>query len=380
MIYFDHAATTAIYPEALVSYQEVATKIMGNPSSLHQLGTQATRILEASRKQIAELLGMTPAELFFTSGGTESDNWAIKGVAFEKSAIGKHILISDIEHPAVSESARWLASEGFEVERIPVDITGRVQQGVLANMICKDTILVSVMAVNNEVGAIQPIAAISQLLEDYPGITFHVDGVQALGHLPLTEFMTPRVDMASFSAHKLHGPRGVGFLYVKKGKRLTPLLHGGGQETAQRATTENVPGIAATAKAMRLSIEGQERAMAHISHLSNALYEGLSHFSHVTLFSRQESCVPNIVTFGIRNLRGEVLVHALEEKDIYISTTSACSSKAGQAPGTLLAMGIPKKEAETAVRISLDASNTMAEVDQFLRQFTAIYQQTESIR
>ena len=230
MIYFDNSATTVPYPEALRTYQEVATKIFGNPSSLHQLGTSATRILEASRKQVAELIGKSADEIFFTSGGTEGDNWVIKGVAFEKEPYGKHIIVSDIEHPAVKESAKWLSEHGFEVSYAPVNEQGFVDVEALAGLLRPDTILVSVMAVNNEIGSIQPIQAISDFLANEPTISFHVDAVQAIGKIPVSSYLTDRVDFATFSGHKFHAVRGVGFVYKKAGKKITPLLTGGGQE------------------------------------------------------------------------------------------------------------------------------------------------------
>ena len=255
MIYFDNSATTAVNPMVLRTYTDVATKIMGNPSSLHGLGTTATRLLEASRRQIAELLGVDSREIFFTSGGTEGDNWILKGVAFEKRPYGNHIIVSNVEHPAVKNTAEWLKTQGFEVDFAPVDGDGFVIVSELEKLIRDETILVSIMAVNNEVGTIQPIGEISDLLADKPTISFHVDAVQAIGKIPLEAWLTERVDFSVLSAHKFHGPRGVGIVVAKKGKRLTPLLHGGGQEHNWRSTTENLAGIAATSKALRLALD-----------------------------------------------------------------------------------------------------------------------------
>lgn len=380
MIYFDNAATTVPYPEVLVTYQEVATKIFGNPSSLHSLGGQATRILEASRKQIADLIGKSPDEIFFTSGGTESDNWAIKGIAFEKSRFGKHIIISAVEHPAIKESAKWLTTMGFDVSYIPVDKGGCVDVSAFSEMIRPDTILVSVMAVNNEVGSIQPIAKVSKILEDRPEIAFHVDAVQALGKLPIETFLTERVDFASFSGHKFHAVRGVGFLYKKKGKKISPLLAGGGQEKDMRSTTENVAAIASMAKALRLTLDQENQVLDKIQSMRDVIVDTLVKYEGLTLFSKKDDTIPHIITFGIKGIRGEVLLHAFEEHDIFVSTTSACSSKAGKPAGTLLAMGIPVKEAQTAIRVSLDASNDMAQVEHFLTIFKQIYDKTGKVR
>ena len=380
MIYFDNAATTQTQPEVIKTYTEVATKIWGNPSSLHNLGTQATRILEASRRQIAELLGKESKEIFFTSGGTEGDNWVIKGVAFEKAHMGKHIIVSAIEHPAVKESALWLKTQGFEVDLAPVNTQGFVDVSALETLIRPDTTLVSVMAVNNEIGAIQPIQEISHLLADKPTISFHVDAVQAIGKMPMEQYLTDRVDFASFSGHKFHSVRGVGFVYIKAGKKIAPLLTGGGQESDMRSTTENVAGIAATAKALRLTLDKAADSQKQLAAMKQILVDELSKYQDVTVFSGIENFVPSILTFGIKNIRGEVIVHAFEDHQIYISTTSACSSKAGKPAGTLIAMGVPQKLAQTAVRVSLDDDNDMGQIEQFLTIFKQIYHNTQKVR
>ena len=380
MIYFDNSATTKPYPEALATYTEVATRIWGNPSSLHNLGSQATRILEASRKQIAELIGKKADEIYFTSGGTEGDNWILKGVAFEKAPYGKHIIVSDIEHPAIKESAAWLKTQGFEVDYAPVDARGFVKVDALASLLRPDTTLVSVMAVNNEIGSIQPIHDIAALLEDRPTISFHVDAVQALAKVATEVYLPERVDFATFSSHKFHGLRGVGFVYIKEGKKITPLLTGGGQEKEMRSTTENVAGIAATAKALRLAMENQEAFANKTQQMKEVIRKELANYPDVTVFSGEDHFAPHILTFGIKGVRGEVVVHAFEEFDIYISTTSACSSKAGKPAGTLIAMGVDKSIAQTAVRLSLDLENDMSQVEQFLTKFKLIYEQTRKVR
>ena len=380
MIYFDNSATTKPYPEALATYTEVANRIWGNPSSLHNLGSQATRILEASRKQIAELIGKKAEEIYFTSGGTEGDNWILKGVAFEKAPYGKHIIVSDIEHPAIKESAAWLKTQGFEVDYAPVDARGFVKVDALDNLLRPDTTLVSVMAVNNEIGSIQPIHDIAALLEDRPTVSFHVDAVQALAKVATEVYLPERVDFATFSSHKFHGLRGVGFVYIKEGKKITPLLTGGGQEKEMRSTTENVAGIAATAKALRLAMENQEAFVSKTQQMKEVIRKELANYPDVTVFSGEDHFAPHILTFGIKGVRGEVVVHAFEEFDIYISTTSACSSKAGKPAGTLIAMGVDKSIAQTAVRLSLDLENDMSQVEQFLTKFKLIYEKTRKVR
>lgn len=278
------------------------------------------------------------------------------------------------------ESAKWLSQQGFEIETIPVDDHGIVQVEALKNLIRPETILISVMAVNNEIGSVQPIKEISEVISNRPTITFHVDAVQAIGKIPKEEFLTSRVDLASFSGHKFHAPRGVGILYKKQGKSITPYLTGGGQEQHLRSTTENVAGIASLAKAMRLILEKQDQSITRISAMKSILLEELSQHHDVMIFSKKDNFAPNILTFGIKGIRGEVLVHAFEEHDIYISTTSACSSKAGKPAGTLIAMGIPVKDAQTAVRISLDDDNDMSQIEQFLTIFKQIYNKTKKVR
>ena len=380
MIYFDNSATTKPYPEALETYMQVASKILGNPSSLHRLGDQATRILDASRQQIADLIGKKSDEIFFTSGGTEGDNWVIKGVAFEKAQFGKHIIVSAIEHPAVKESALWLKSQGFEVDFAPVDNKGFVDVEALGALIRPDTILISVMAVNNEIGSIQPIEAISELLADKPTISFHVDAVQALSKIPTEKYLTERVDFATFSGHKFHGVRGIGFAYIKSGKKITPLLTGGGQERDYRSTTENVAGIAATAKALRLSMEKLDFFASKTGQMKAVIRHALLDYPDIFVFSDEKDFAPHILTFGIKGVRGEVIVHAFEDYDIFISTTSACSSKAGKPAGTLIAMGVDKDKAQSAVRLSLDLENDMSQVEQFLTKLKLIYNQTRKVR
>ncbi|MDU1929187.1 MAG: cysteine desulfurase family protein [Streptococcus mitis] len=380
MIYFDNSATTKPYHEAIETYMQVASKILGNPSSLHRLGDQATRILDASRQQIADLIGKKSDEIFFTSGGTEGDNWVIKGVAFEKAKFGKHIIVSAIEHPAVKESALWLKSQGFEVDFAPVDEKGFVDVEALGALIRPDTILISVMAVNNEIGSIQPIQAISELLADKPTISFHVDAVQALAKIPTEKYLTERVDFATFSGHKFHGVRGVGFVYIKSGKKITPLLTGGGQERDYRSTTENVAGIAATAKALRLSMEKLDIFTSKTGQMKAVIRQALLDYPDIFVFSDEKDFAPHILTFGIKGVRGEVIVHAFEDYDIFISTTSACSSKAGKPAGTLIAMGVDKDKAQSAVRLSLDLENDMSQVEQFLTKLKLIYNQTRKVR
>lgn len=379
MIYFDNSATTAIYPLALDTYVKTSQRIMGNPSSLHDLGTQASRLLQQARKQIAELLTVQSNEIFFTSGGTEGDNWVLKGTAIAKRDYGNHIIISSVEHPAISRTAAQLSELGYEVSIAPVDEKGFVIVDKLKELIRPETILVSVMGVNNEIGAIQPIEEISKILESYPKIHFHVDAVQAIGKVDQAKWLTSRVDFATFSAHKFHGPRGVGFIYWKTGKKLAPLLNGGGQESGQRATTENLPAIVAMSRALRMHLEKKEERPNHTAVIRQYLKEALSGYDKVAIFSGDDNFAPHILTFGIKGIRGEVLVHALEEKQIFVSTTSACSSRKKVDSSTLHAMNVPHEIATTAVRVSLDEANTMAEAEQFMIVFNHLYNRFSKI-
>lgn len=380
MIYFDNSATTVVDASVLDTYMKTTKRIIGNPSSLHFLGTQANRLLQQARGQIAELLGVDSREIYFTSGGTEGNNWVIKGTAIEKHPYGKHIIISDVEHSAVGKAAEQLETLGFEISRAPVDQKGRIKVDALADLIRPETILVSTMLVNNEVGTIQPIKEISQVLESYPNIHYHVDAVQGLGKLPLEEWLTERVDFATFSSHKFHGPKGVGFLFWRRGRKLAPLLNGGGQESGGRSGTENVPGITAMARAVRLQLTDEESKCRQQRQLQTYLIEALKTFDNVTLFTEHtDQYAPHIVCFGIKGIKGEVLVHAFEEKNILISTTSACSSRSHVTGSTLHAMGVSRDIGTTAVRVSFSSHSTMSEVEQFLVSFRHIYEKFSKI-
>ena len=360
MIYFDNAATTKIYDDALTSYVQVSQKFFGNPSSLHQLGVDAFQVLTKARAQVASLLSVQPEEIFFTSGGTESNNWAIKGTALEKSVFGKHIITTKIEHPSVIQTCKQLERFGFEVTYLDVDSKGIVNVEQLKESLRKDTILVSVMAVNNEVGAVQPIAEIAKVLEEYPSIHFHVDAVQAVERASQL-LSIGRIDLLSLSAHKFHGPRGVGIMYKKFGRKIQALLTGGGQEKGERSTTENLPGIVATTKALRMALE--EKSVT--GELRSQLWNELATKPEIRIFSPEDGA-SHVLCFAIKGVRGEVVVHAFENHGIYISTTSACSSKKGDSSSTLYAMDVPTEWATGAVRVSFSNGNTKEEVEQFI--------------
>ena len=360
MIYFDNAATTKIYDDALTSYVQVSQKFFGNPSSLHQLGVDAYQVLTKARAQVASLLSVQPEEIFFTSGGTESNNWTIKGTALEKSVFGKHIITTKIEHPSVIQTCKQLERFGFEVTYLDVDSKGIVSIEQLKESLRKDTILVSVMAVNNEVGAVQPIAEIAKVLEEYPSIHFHVDAVQAVESASQL-LSIGRIDLLSLSAHKFHGPRGVGIMYKKFGRKIQALLTGGGQEKGERSTTENLPGIVATTKALRMALEEESVT----GELRSQLWKELATKPEIRIFSPEDGA-SHVLCFAIKGVRGEVVVHAFENHGIYISTTSACSSKKADSSSTLYAMDVPTEWATGAVRVSFSNDNTKEEVEQFI--------------
>lgn len=361
MIYFDNAATTKIYDDALTSYVQVSQKFFGNPSSLHQLGVDAYQVLTKARAQVASLLSVQPEEIFFTSGGTESNNWTIKGTALEKSVFGKHIITTKIEHPSVIQTCKQLERFGFEVTYLDVDSKGIVSIEQLKESLRKDTILVSVMAVNNEVGAVQPIADIAKVLEEYPSIHFHVDCVQAVERASQL-LSIGRIDLLSLSAHKFHGPRGVGIMYKKFGRKIQALLTGGGQEKGERSTTENLPGIVATTKALRMALEEESVT----GELRSQLWKELATKPEIRIFSPEDGA-SHVLCFAIKGVRGEVVVHAFENHGIYISTTSACSSKKADSSSTLYAMDVPTEWATGAVRVSFSNDNTKEEVEQFIK-------------
>ena len=374
MIYFDNSATTKILPDVLSTYETVSQKIWGNPSSLHNFGENAWNLQEQARQQITKLFGVKPSEIIFTSGGSEGDNWVIKGTAMAKHRFGKHIITTSVEHAAVKNALEQLKDFGFEVTYLPVDKEGRINPADVKAAIRPDTILVSIMAVNNEIGTIQPIKEVGEILKDYPNIHFMVDAVQAIGKGLDDQVFSDRVDFATFSGHKFHAPRGTGFVYVKSGRKLEPLIAGGGQERTLRNGTENTPGNVAMAKAIRLVKENEAESVKREQAIKERIYDHLSKFDHVKLISgRDQGFASHVLCFAIVGVRGETIVHAFEDKDIYISTTSACSSKKHSEAGTLAAMKVPEDIATSAVRISLGDQNTLEEADQFNKTFDELY-------
>ncbi|AIM15902.1 cysteine desulfurase [Bacillus sp. X1(2014)] len=360
MIYFDNSATTKPYKEVLDSFITVSSKFFGNPSSLHSFGGQAEKLLTQAREQTAKLLGVKMSEIYFTSGGTESNNLAIKGAALRNRNKGKHLITSSIEHPSVAKAMEQLEQEGFEITYIPVDDTGRVSVDEIERAIRKDTILISIMHVNNEIGTIQPIEEIGQMLKAYPDILFHVDAVQGIGKVPLS-FKNNRIDLCSISSHKFHGLKGTGALYIREGIKIDPLFSGGNQERTLRSGTENVAGAVAMAKALRLTMANGEEGIERIRKIQTLLRDGLKKIEALKIHTPIQYSAPHILNFSLKGIKSEVFIHALEQEDIFVSTTSACSSKKKSPSKTLLALGVAEELAESAIRISLSFENTEEE-------------------
>ncbi|MBV7507377.1 cysteine desulfurase [Bacillus sp. sid0103] len=368
MIYFDNSATTKPFKEVLDSFVTVSSEYYGNPSSLHSMGAQAEKLLSQAREQVSKFLKVKPSEIYFTSGGTEGNNLAIKGSALLHKNRGRHLITSSVEHPSVRSAMEQLEQEGFEVTYLPVDEYGRIRVADLEKAIKKETILVSIMHVNNEVGTVQPINEIGDLLKRYPTILFHVDAVQSIGKIPVSLYDN-RVDFCSFSAHKFHGLKGTGALFIREGARLAPLFSGGNQERKLRSGTENVAGVVAMAKAWRMTLTKADEGLDRMREIQSVLRKGLTEIEGVQIHTPHKNAAPHILNFSLTGIKSEVFIHSLEQKGIFVSTTSACSSKKKSPSKTLLEMGVPESLAESAIRISLSFQNRMEEAITALDSF-----------
>jgi cysteine desulfurase len=366
MIYLDNSATTKPYKEVIDTFVTVSEKYFANPSSLHAKGGEAENLLSQARRSIALLLGAAPNEIVFTSGGTEGNNIAIKGIAYQHQSRGKHLITTTVEHASAFESFQVLKEQGFDVTFLPVDDKGRVSPEDLLDAIRPDTILVSILHVNNETGSIQPVREIGELLKQYPKIFFHVDHVQGISKvdLPLKEW---GIDLCTYSAHKIHGLKGTGILYVKSGVGLSALFTGGEQEYRKRAGTENVAGIVSMAKALRISLQEKNDKMKNMLAVKEFYINGLKNMEQVEMNTPEEGSAPHIINFSVTGIKPEVLIHALDKKDIYVSTRSACSSKQSGASRILLEMGLSEKRAASAIRLSTSFDNTLDEAKQVLK-------------
>ena len=371
-VYLDHSATTPVDPEVAALMMTYYTEKYGNPSSVHSFGREAKQALEQARSQVAELIGATPQEVTFTSGGTEADNLAILGTAEALRKKGKHIITSCIEHHAVLETCEYLGKNGFDLTVIPVNEEGILLVEDVKKAIRPDTILISVMHANNEVGSIQPIAEIGKLAKEH-GITFHVDAVQSLGKIPIN-VVEMNVDLLTISSHKIYGPKGVGALYIRKGVRIVPLVHGGGQEKRRRSGTENTPGIIGFGKACVLAGQRMADDAKHQTQLRDKLMNGiLERIEYVKVNGPLgEKRLPNNVNVSIRYVEGESLLLSLDMLGIAASSGSACTSGSLDPSHVLLAMGLIHEIAHGSLRFSLGRQNTEEEIDYLLEQLPKI--------
>lgn len=363
-VYLDHSATSAVDPQVIEVMLPYFTTEYGNASSLHELGHDALEALEDARSKIAHVLNAQPAEIIFTSGGTESNNLALKGAAFAaltKKSKKNHIITSAIEHDCVLNSCRWLEKIGFSITFLPVDRYGLVSPEQLENAITPQTLMVSIMHANNEIGTVQDIAALGAIAQEH-GVYFHTDGVQSVTKLPVN-VKDMNVDMFSISSHKIHGPKGVGCLYIRKGTKIDPILHGGGHEKGFRSGTENIPGIAGFAEAMKLGEEKRPIEMPRIQELRDRLIRGALTIDHSWLNGHPEKRLPINANFSFQFIEGEALVLRLSMKGISSSTGSACSSKSLEPSHVLLAIGLRPEEAHGSLRLTLGRDNTREDID-----------------
>ena len=358
--YLDNAATTFVFPEVKETMIKVMEEDFGNPSSLHKKGMDAESYIKEAKDTICSYLKVEAKEIVFTSGGTESNNMALLGAAYANRRRGNHIITTSIEHASVYNPLIHLEEEGFHVTYLPVDEKGIVDIDAFKNALCEDTILVSIMMVNNEIGSVQPIEEIGTCIKAYKdSILFHVDAIQAYGKFKIYPKRW-KIDLLSVSGHKIHGPKGSGFLYIKDKTKITPLLFGGGQQKGMRSGTENVPAIAGLSVATKQMYEKQEQHMVYMQGLKERLIQGVSEIEGVYNHSGD---APHIISLSFVGVRSEVLLHALEEKGVYVSSGSACSSNHPAISGTLKAIGVPKECLDSTLRFSISVFTTEEEID-----------------
>ncbi len=361
-IYFDNAATTRVRKEVLDAMIPYFLEDYGNPASIHSMGKAPRDAMEAARKEIASLIGAKPQEIYFTAGGSESDNWVLKSSVLGPHAKGKHIIVSSIEHHAITETCDYLAKMGFEVTRIPVDSLGRVDPAKVEEAIRDDTALISIITANNEIGTIEPIMEIGAVARKHK-VLFHTDAVQAYGQIPI-DVDRDSIDLLSASGHKLGGPKGVGFLYIRNGVRIDPLIHGGGQERGIRGGTSNVPGIIGFGKAAEIAKRGMDANMAKEKELRDHLIKRvLGEIPYSRLNGDPVSRLPGNANFSFDFVEGESLLMSMNMAGVCISTGSACASGSLDPSHVLLAIGLKHETAHGSLRFSISAGNTMEEVD-----------------
>lgn len=364
-IYLDNSATTMCYPDVAELTNTIMTQDYGNPSSMHHKGLVAERYVRSATEKIAATLRADSSEILFTSGGTESDNLALIGTARANVRMGRHLITTGIEHPAILETMKYLESEGFEVTCLPVDENGIVRLEDLENALRSDTILVSMMYVNNEIGAVEPIAEAGALIKMVnPRTIFHVDAVQGYGKFRICP-KNMGIDLMSVSGHKIHGPKGVGFLYIRSGAKISPILYGGGQQKGMRSGTENVPGIAGLARAAEEIYSDFDKENARMRDLKNYFVHALSEKLEDIRFNGKtnEESAPHIISVSIRGVRAEVLLHALEDKEIYVSAGSACASNRPHVSETLKAIHLENELLESTLRLSMSVFTTKEQMD-----------------
>jgi cysteine desulfurase len=373
-IYLDNSATTPLASEVLEAMSPFFQTRYGNASSLHSFGREARKAVEENRSLIAERLGSAPAEIVFTSGATEADNLAVLGTAL-KSKNGGHIITSRIEHDAVLHSAAWLETRGYDVTALAVDPFGRVDPEAVREAIRPETLLVSIMAGNNEIGTIQPVREIGEICKDR-NVPFHTDAVQAYGKIDLPMEV---IDMLSASAHKLHGPKGVGFLYVRKGLKLAPILHGGGHEGGRRSGTENVPGIVGLGEATRIAFDEREQVTRRMRGFRDHLIQEVLKLPGTRLNGHSTDSLPHIVNFSFAAIEGESLIMKLDEHGIAGSTGSACSSPNLEPSHVLVALGVPLSMAHGSLRVSTGRQTTSREIETFLEVLPIVVRELRDI-
>ncbi|VBB06031.1 aminotransferases class-v pyridoxal-phosphate attachment site [Lucifera butyrica] len=377
-IYFDHSATTPVDPEVATLMLEYMTDKFGNPSSIHSFGREVKKAVDQARQSVADLIGANPNEIFFTSGGTEADNLALKGVAYANRKKGNHIITTAIEHHAILHTCEYLEKQGFSITYLPVDENAMVRLEDVKNAITDQTILISVMFANNEVGTIQPIKEIGQLARE-KGIYFHTDAVQAVGNYPI-DVNEYNVDLLTLSAHKFHGPKGIGALYVRRGVRLEAQQQGGGQERSIRPGTENTPGIIGLGKAAEIAKRDMNTKIAQVARLRDKLIAGIeAKIPHIKLNGHRTMRAPGNVNFSFLYVEGESLLLNLDLKGIAASSGSACTSGSLDPSHVLLAMGLTHEVAHGSLRISLGRGNTEEEIDYCLEVLPGIIEKLRSM-
>ena len=373
IIYFDNAATTPIRPEVYDAMRPYIESCYGNPSSVYKLARESKKAIDLARKQVADAINADSGEIFFTGCGSESDNWAIKGVALALKDKGKHIITTNIEHHAILHTCEFLEENGYEVTYIPVDEYGMVSADDIKKAIRPDTILVSVMTANNEIGTIEPIKKIGAVCRE-KGVYFHTDAVQAVGHIKI-DVKEMNIDLLSLSGHKIGAPKGIGALYIKKGVKIKNLIHGGQQEKGKRAGTENVIGIVALGKAIELAVSEMEDTTERLKYLRDKIINGvLKNIEYSRLNGHPEERLPGNVNISFEFIEGESMLLMLDAKGICASSGSACTSGSLDPSHVLLAIGLPHEKAHGSLRISLGYQNTEEEVDKLLEVLPPIVQ------